>query len=150
MPKLNKKMAGQVESAEESSGFALMEEGLYPMVLKEVKVSDDEGPSGFHFWTWIYEVPEDAEEYAKSRIWNVTSLSPGAQGMPGGLKRTFSAFGVSADTDTDELCGETILVHVGQEVAQKGKNKGKMQNTCIDVFPPDYDPDEEGEGGPGF
>jgi hypothetical protein len=143
VPKLTKQAAGQVNKAEVSEGFPLMDEALYPMRLREVNVSEQPGASGFHYWTWVYEIPDDAEEYANRRVWNTTSLKPEAMGMPGGFKKTFAAFGVEPDTDTDELCGQFVLVHIGQEVQQQGKNKGKMQNVVLDIYPSDY---EEGGG----
>lgn len=139
MPKLNKATAKAVEETEISEGFGALPEAVYEFQLNDVTVSDEPGASGFHYWTWVYEIPENAEEYAGRRFWNTTSLSPGAMGMPGGITQTFAAFGTSADTDTDELLGSHVLIHLGQEVQQKGKNKGKMQNTAIGIFPLDHD-----------
>lgn len=145
MPKLTKKIAGDVDKAEQSEGFALAPDGLYLCRLREVAVSDKEGPSGYFYWNWVFEIPEDAEEFAKKRFFNTTSLSPEAFGMPGGMKATFAAFGVSPDTDTDDLCGEFVTLYIGHEIQQKGKNQGKPQNVVLDIFPADYDPEKEDE-----
>lgn len=146
MPKLNKKTAKEVDQAEETGGFEPLPEGIYAARLMEVNVSDQPGPSGSHYWTWVYEIDdEDHPEYEGRRIWNTTSLSPKAMGMPGGLKSTFAAFGVSADTDTDDLCGEYVMLHLSQEVQQKGKNAGKMQNVVESIMSTDAEVDGDDE-----
>jgi hypothetical protein len=142
MPKLNKAMAKKVEDAEESDGFAPVPEGLYAVQLTEVTVG--EGPKG-PYWTWIYEIPADAEVGAGKRLWNTTSLSENAMGMPGGFKRTFAAFGVDTTTDTDELCGEQIIAQLEVVTQEKGKNAGRKINQIVQLFPLDYEPEGDEE-----
>lgn len=139
MPQLNKATAKKVDNAEQTEGFPLLPEGLYLATLMEVD-GTGQGPKG-PYWTWQYQIPEDAEEFANSRFWNTTSLSEGAMGMPGGLKQTFAAFGVEPDTDTDDLCGQSVQLYVVQAVSQGGKSKGKMVNQVEEVFPADYEGD---------
>lgn len=136
MPKLNKTKAKQVHDAEMKEGFTPLEEGQYVLRLREVDGTGD-GPKG-PYWTWIYEIPEGYEHEGR-RVFNTTSLSDEAMGMPGGLKQTFEAFGVPADTDTDELCGELIEAYIVQRTIQKGDRKGQLGNNVENFFP--YDPD---------
>lgn len=148
MPKLNKKTAKDVDKAEQSAGYDAMPEGIYLMRLREVTVSDQPGPSGAHYWTWVYEIDDDDEDYPGRRVWNTTSLSEKALGMPGGLKETFAAFGVPTDTDTDDLCGEYVNVHLTQEIQTKGRNEGKMQNVVASLMPADYEAEEDDQEEP--
>lgn len=136
MPKLNGKKAQSVDEQEvqESTGFVLLEPGVYELQLREVEAK--EGAKGI-YWSWTYEIPEGEENEGK-RFWNNTSLSEAAEWQ---LKATFAAFGVPADTDTDDLIGKRLQVHIGQETAQQGKKQGQLVNT-IEGFVPATGKDE--------
>jgi hypothetical protein len=58
------------------------------------------------------------------------------------MKKTFDAFGVSADTNTDELCGCIVTLSIGNRVRQDTK---ELQNNVKDVLPFDPDEDEDDE-----
>lgn len=146
MPKLPAKTAKEVEKAEAATGsFKPVDPGLYRLRLTEVTVGEgDKGP----YWTWIFEIvaPKSEAGYT-SRLWHTTSLSANSRGF---LKAVFAGFGVSADTDTDELCGEHVMAEVGLTTIKKGDRAGDKTNV-INSFLPD-DPtfegeDEDGDGG---
>lgn len=143
MPKLPKKKAASVNDAE-SSSFPLIDDGRYPGTLKEVRVSDEPGGSGFHWWGWVYDL-EDAEVDGKpyegnAQVMNVTSLSDKAEWK---LNEAFKAHGVPADTDTDELLGTKALVIVGHRTETKGARKGEIVNTVEAVHPYDGEADDD-------
>lgn len=127
MAKLPKKVAQEV--AEVESSFELLDEGPYVGTLRDVKVSDDEGPSGFHFWTWEF----DLDDFP-GRQWVTTSLSPKAYFK---LQETFTAFDATPDTDTDELIGDKVKLIISQTTAQQGKRKGELVNQVDAVLPLD-------------
>lgn len=141
MPKLPAKAAKAVDSTEAAGGFEPIPSGLYFAFLRSVEVKD--GPSG-PYWVWEYEIPED-HEYGGRRFWNNTSLSEKSKPF---LKKAFDAFGVSADTDTDELCGQMVTLRIGLRTISKGERQGETANTVSEVLPydgadlPDDDEDE--------
>lgn len=139
MPKLNQTKAAAVEEAG-GGDFEALEEDIYVLKLCECKVAEKEGPSG-PYWIWEFEIPEDYEN-AGRRFWMNTSLSEKALWK---LNETFSAFGVPADTDTDELVGSLVQGYVTQVVQQKGKNAGKLVNQLETLSP--FEGDGEAEGG---
>ena len=51
------------------------------------------------------------------------------------IRQVFDAFGVPADTDTDDLIGTTVDLMVGQTVAQQGKMQGKIVNEITEFLP---------------
>lgn len=143
MPKLPNSTVKSVNESE--SQGALMPDGVYRMRLREVEASKNNGPSGFPYWTWTFEVPEDADEFKKRRQWLTTSLSDKAAFK---LKETFDAFGATPDTDTDELIGQYVDVVVGSRTIQKGARTGELANTVEKVLPDGGDriggsPDDE-------
>lgn len=109
MPKLPDSVAKATAEAETGNS---MEEGLYEVVLTAV-VAEKNGvalvgkESGEPYWTWELTFPDDANltdegkaRYAKRKLWRNISLGEKSAGM---RKEAFDAFGVSTDTDTDEL-----------------------------------------------
>jgi hypothetical protein len=130
MPKLNPQAAKTTSEAESTGG--LMDDGIYRMQLRSVKVSDKPGPSGHFYWTWEFEVPADADQYPKRRQWATTSLSPEAAWK---LKEVFDAFEVPVDTDTDELIGRYVDVEVGHRTISKGQRAGELANSVGKLFP---------------
>ena len=129
MAKLNQKLAKQVEKTED--GFAVIPAGIYHAVLMKVD-TDKAGPAG-PYWSWEFSVI-DPEEYKGRRLWNNTTL---AEGKMFGLKQTFTAFGVDADADTDDLCGKVVKLQVGVRVIEKGDRAGQEANNVNRVMTPD-------------
>lgn len=120
MAKLNKKLQTQTEKAE-SSGFEAIPDGAYHVKLRDVDTTR-EGKKG-PYWSWEFEIID--EEFKGRRLWNNTSLSEAAAFK---MKETFEAFGVSLDTDTDELIGEVVKAVVSQRTIQEGTRKGEVAN----------------------
>lgn len=131
MPKLNKAKAKKTEAAE-GSGFDPLPDGAYHLRLRDVDASKPDGPAG-PYWVWEFEVVEDGE-WKKRRLWNNTSLSDAAAFK---MAETFKAFGVPADTDTDELLGQVVLGIVSQRTIQKGARKGELTNQIDRLKPAD-------------
>jgi hypothetical protein len=61
-----------------------------------------------------------------------TSLSDAADWK---MKEMFEAFGVPADTDTDELLGKEIWLAVSQRVIEKGARMGETGNNVERAMP---------------
>lgn len=132
MPKLNKDTAAKVDETEGAAGgFEPLEPGIYVAQLRDVEVKEGK-TSGQPYWNWTYEIPEDAEKYGGRRLWNTTSLSEKAFPF---LKATFDAFGVPADTDTDDLIGRKVRLNVTKRTIQQGDRKGEMTNQVESVLP---------------
>lgn len=132
MPKLNTSTASKVEEAED--GFKPVPDGVYIVELREdVEVRESEKGT---YWSWVFEIPEehDGEKLAHAgrRFWNNTSLSETAYWK---LKETFAAFGVSADTDTEDLVKRRVKAVIITEIQQRGKNKGREQNAIDKLLP---------------
>ena len=128
MPKLSSNVAAQVEEAE-GGDFEPIPEGVYTAVLAE-EVEAVAGQKGT-YWKWIFKITQEGEGKGRKMFLN-TSLSEAAHWK---LKEVFSAFGVAADTDTDELIGKEVKLHVVQEIAEAGKRKGEMVNQVSQVLP---------------
>lgn len=135
MPKLPEEHAKRVDE-EEGSEFEALPPGKYIARLMDVNVSDSPGPSGFHYWTWEFEVVEP-EDHKGRKLWENTSLSDKAAFR---LKMVFDAFGVPADTDTDLLCGKLVGLVVSQRTITQGSREGETGND-IDRFVPVDDGD---------
>ena len=122
MPKLTKPAAAEAAEAAEGSGdYEPLPEGRY--VCRLVEVEAKEGAKGI-YWSWSYEVAEEGE-FKGRKLWDNTSLSEKARWRLGVV---FTAFGVPADTDTDELIGHEVAIIVGQQVIQAGKRQGETGN----------------------
>ncbi len=130
MPKLNATKAQEVEKAEESGSFEPIPPGPYKVRLLDVEVKEGKAAP---YWNWKFEVVDG--EHDGRNLWNNTSLSDKALGMPGGLKQTFGAFGATVDTDTDDLCGRVVGVHVKIRTIQAGERKGEQTNEISALFP---------------
>lgn len=135
MPKLTKAAAKVVDSAEAAGGFPLLDEGRYAAQLMKV---EQKAGKEFPYWVWEFSNVHDEEgtSYA-GRLWNNTSLSPKSAGF---LKAVFEAFGYTTDSDTDEMVGEFVVVHVIQEVIPTGQHAGRKTNR-IQRFA-EFDPNE--------
>lgn len=129
MAQLNKALAKQTEEAE-SGSFEPMPDGVYHARLRDVD-TDRSGQAG-PYWSWEYEVVE--EGFLNRRQWNNTSLSEKALWK---LKETFEAFGVPADTDTDDLLGKVVKLTISTRTIQQGARKGESANQVDRVSPAD-------------
>ena len=132
MPKLTKTQTKAVEEAEDRE-FVLLPAGEYMGALNDVTVKTGEkGP----YWQWEFLLVEDADgeeiDQPYPKLWENTSLSEGAAFR---LKAMFEAFGVSADTDTDDLLNQYVVIQVGQEVQARGSNAGKLRNVFLSASP---------------
>jgi hypothetical protein len=137
MPKLDDAVAGEVEEAE-SMDFTPLKPGIYACKLLEVEVKEGQKAP---YWNWKYEVLEGQPNEGRF-LWNVTSLSPKAAFK---LKETFEAFGVPANTDTDELCGCVVNLQVDQRTIQSGAKAGQTGNQVAQVLPFDGEVDGQEE-----
>lgn len=141
MPKLSKDHAKQVNDAE--GGFPVAEPGLYHLRLEDVdgSRSGNAGP----YWSWQFVVVGDADgpcEYDGMKLWNVTSLSEKAAGI---MKQTFDAFGVTSDTDTDDLIGQVVSAQVSVRTIQGDSPRAGQKANQIDrLLPkrPEFDLDD--------
>lgn len=141
MPKLNADTAKKVEQAEDS--FKPVPDGVYILELREdVEVAD--GPKG-PYWKWSFEIPEAHEgkdlEHAGRRFWTNTSLSADAFWK---LKETFAAFGVSPDTDTEDLVKKRVKAVIITGTIQSGPKKGQERNEIDKLLPLDAEDPEVG------
>lgn len=132
MPKLAAEVARHAEEAAQEGGPQPIPEGVYVGRLHSVEISEKEGPSGHHYWTWIFKLQDEGYQNREQRL--ITSLSPAAAFAVGGA---FAAFGVPADTDTDELLGRLALLKVTQGVIQSGSRQGEVGNRVQYLMPYD-------------
>lgn len=155
MPKMDKDAQKQTADAPDS-GFPVWPEMAVHARLKDVKVSDQPGGSGYHYWTWEYEVVEDREVTAQvpvtkdgktemqpqersvqgQKFWNNTSLSPQAAFS---MKATYDAHNAEYDSDTDDLLGDVVKLIIGVRTIQSGDRKGELANQITRVVPKDED-----------
>lgn len=134
MPKLTPAMAKKVETAESNTGGFLLPEGRYAARLHEVQVK--EGAKG-PYWVWVLADLHDTEGGSKpGKQWHNTSLTDAAFGF---LKATFEAFGYTFDSDTDEMIGEWVTLHLVQEQIARGQRAGEMTNRIRSIVPFDAD-----------
>ncbi|ALY09449.1 hypothetical protein FDH59_gp46 [Arthrobacter phage Joann] len=161
MPKLPKKAAAAVETAEAVSGdFPLLDPGYYYCQLHSVEVQDGnyapqwnatfenlhkkatlEKVSGkqFHRMNVVTEEKAPANYTNGDKKWaGFLSMSQGQ------LKSFFEAFGYTPDSDTDEMIGEWVTIKVGIETIQGGARKGEKTNRvkALEAVPDDFDSTE--------
>jgi hypothetical protein len=103
---------------------------VYPAVLRDVSVQEGRTAP---YWRWQYELGGDARGRT---MFDNTSLSDRALWR---LKGVFDAFGVPADTDTEELIGKPVQLVVDQETQQEGAGAGTIRNVVRDVRPAKQD-----------
>lgn len=102
----------QEETAKAETGFALMVEDDYELELIEVQTTKDGEPligKQGQYWTFVFQVPEDAAQYRKKRFWVNFSFSEKAAPI---RKSILDALGVDASTDTDDMIGLRAWAHV--------------------------------------
>lgn len=145
MPKLPQEEAAAVDEQEVQS-FEALPEGIYLASLIEVEVRPGNVAD---YWSWSFGdlVLMDVEppKPYPGRQWVNTSLSENARWK---MKEVFEAFGVSPDTDTDELIGEPVRLVVTQRVIEKGAKMGQLGNNVDAVLPAEPDEDDEPEPEP--
>lgn len=135
MPKLGADEARKAEEDAQKGGPEPVPEGIYVLRLFEVDVSDKEGGSGYYYWIWKFRCED--EGYKGREFWRNTSLSPGAAGILGNM---FEAYGVPADTHTDELLGQLCLARIKQKIIEGGRREGELGNEISYLMP--YDPEK--------
>lgn len=126
MPKLNKETAKKVGQA--NSDFEVLPPDTYEARLREVATKEGEKAP---YWRWEFEIPEGLP-FAGRRLWVNTSLSEKAAFK---LNEAFTAFGVAADTDTDELIGQSVLLSVSQAPISGGARMGELGNNVDKMLP---------------
>jgi hypothetical protein len=127
MPKLPSEMAAKVDETE-GGDFEALPEGVYHAVL-EGEVEACTGPKGL-YWKWTFKVTD--EGYVGRKQFVNTSLAESALWK---LKEVFAAFGVSTDTDTDDLIGKPVKLVVVQRIIEQGTRKGDIGNEIKSVLP---------------
>lgn len=137
MPKLPKTVAKKAQAAE-STSFEPIPEDTYLVELKAVHTTNKDGevlagPSG-PYWSW--ELAVVGGEYDTRKLWVNTSLSEAALWK---MNETFTAFGYTCDSDTDEIIGDKALAVVTQRVIERGSRKGQLSNNVENLMPADAD-----------
>lgn len=159
MPKLPKKVAEKVDETEAQT-FEALPEGTFVATLEAVTTHDGkaraEDPEDVEqfgegelipYWKWQFmdligrsgEEVEAGKKYP-GKLWVQTSLGKSSRWK---VKEVFDAFGYSTDSDTDEMCGEKVILVVSKGTVQKGPKKGQPSNNVDNLLP--YDPNE-GDG----
>lgn len=141
MARLNKATAKAVEKAEAAGGSYLLPEGRYAARLNDVT----EKPGRVApYWSWEFVDLHDSEGVKRAgKQWNNTSLSEKSLGF---LKATFEAFGFTTDSDTDEMIGEWVVLHLVQEPIGSGPKAGELRNSVqslAEFVPGEWDFDPE-------
>lgn len=131
MPKLAKKIAQKANAAELKDGDLSqpLPPGRYIGKLEEVEVK--EGEKG-EYWQWTFKLTEPKGENRKA--WVYTTLADGAEWK---LKEVFTALGYSADSDTDEMIGESCLLSLTTRTISTGDRKGEKSNQVAKCLPLD-------------
>lgn len=161
MPKLPKKLAAAVATAEISSGdFPLLDPGYYFAQLEAVEVFDGNYAPRWNA-TFGNLHKKDSLEKASGKQWysmNVPAEGPAPANYTNGDKKWasfqsmsqgqlhgfFDALGYTTDTDTDEMIGEWAVLKVGIEVMKGGPRQGEKTNRvkALSTVPDDFDPEE--------
>jgi hypothetical protein len=81
-------------------------------------------------WVWVYEILGPKGKGRKQ--WNNTVLTDKALWK---VAESFEAFGVSTDTDTDELIGCTVVLDIAQRMITAGSRNGQIGNDITRVMP---------------
>lgn len=124
MPKLNAATAKKAKKAADEGGGPrkVIPRGVYQLRLK--KVTSGTSAAGNAQWVWDFITVKPAEHKGNEvREW--TDLGEDSLWK---LGQIFNAFDEDADTDTDELVGETCMAELDVQIQQKGKGKGKERN----------------------
>lgn len=161
MPKLAKKMAAKTDKAKPvNGGFEPLPPGKYIATLSkcEAKLSSAGNP----MWSIEFDniVNLDGEKQPGRQFYNLNlpttddapanytangKVAAGSaeaqtkweqyQGLcHGRLKAFFEAFGYDADSDTDEMIGEQIIIQLGIGTINKGPKMGQSTNQVNGLF----------------
>lgn len=130
MPKLPDEQATATDEVEPQT-FEALPEGLYLGTLVDVEVR--EGQKG-EYWSWKFGdlIAVEDDKLYPGHLWNNTSLSEAAAWK---LKEAFDAFKVPANTDTDELIGQSCWLTVSQRVIERGTRMGEVGNNIERLMP---------------
>lgn len=126
IPKLPAKVAKRVNDAK-SSDLEALPANMYHGELVSVTVKDG---TKAPYWSWEFDLQDDG--YVNRKLWVNTSTLETADWK---MKEVFNAFGYDADTDTDELIGQTIKLSVSQRVIEQGARKGELGNNVDKCLP---------------
>jgi uncharacterized protein DUF669 len=130
MPKLSGETAKKVNETEGGGGqFEVLPAGKYRARL--IDVESTKSAAGNPMWVWKFEVT-DPSAHAGRWLWERTAIQDNTMWK---IRQVFDAFGVPADTDTDDLVGSAVDLMVGQTVAQRGKMQGKTVNEIVEFLP---------------
>ncbi len=128
MPVVPNKVANTADT-HEGGTFEVLPPGVYTGTLLKVELK--QGPAG-PYLAWTYRV-EDPEQFKGRQLFNNTSYAEGAAFK---LKEAFAAHGRPVKgTDTDDLCGEQVTLHVVQQTIQAGSRQGELGNQIKRVMP---------------
>lgn len=163
MPKLEKKLAKQVEKTAPTHGFALLTPGKYFGTLAAVTVETDRNdttvwacefkdlfqvesrePASGRQWLRISHPNDDVPEGKDPKKWAT------AQELNAGrLAAFFEAFGYTPDSDTDEMIGEKAILTIGIRTIQQGARTGEKVNDVKDIeaIPEDEEAPEAEDSG---
>ncbi|QCQ57492.1 hypothetical protein SEA_SUCHA_47 [Microbacterium phage Sucha] len=168
MPKLAANAAKAVEAAEAVHGggdYEPLPEGKYLGRLADVKVRDQLNKYGAAQWSAEFQdlVSLDTQETAPGRQWLELTVPTGSK-VPGNytngpekwakyqamvqgrLNAFFTAFGYTADSDTDEMLNEYAIISVKITTIQQGVKEGQLTNRVVDIEPVPEDFDWEAHG----
>lgn len=142
MAKLGKDMVKRVNAADDDP-FAPIPKGFIKFKLTKVESGKSQS-SGKNMWTWIFKAVEPVAG-KEARDWSTFDSE-------WKFKQIFGAFGVPADTDTDDLIGKTLIAEVDHRVANQGPRKGKLQHFIAgypdqNTKPQLFEDDEDAEDG---
>lgn len=120
MAKLPEAAIKSAQNAEDSDGdFPLMPAGIYHGRLTDVDASKS-GPKGRYF---VFQYDIVTPGYDKRKLWDTVSLSDGAAFK---RKQVWDALGYPLDTDTEDMIGTVVKIHVKRRVIQSGAREGEM------------------------
>lgn len=123
-----------MEGAGSGNDYEAFAAGDYHANIKEIKLSQKAGPSGYHYLEWIFNQIEGQNE--NRMLWFIASLSPNALWR---LKAVLERLGVDVpegefEFDETALIGTKVLLKVGTQPGYR--DPSKTENTVEDVLAP--------------
>jgi hypothetical protein len=115
VPKLNDEVAAKVAGAANPMG--LVDDGIYLARLDEDVTVKAATNSDMWLWPFVL-VPTEGVPFGNKKVTHRTWTSEASFWR---LKETFDAFGVSTSTDTNDLVGKTVRLHMTQKEDYKGE-----------------------------
>lgn len=131
MASLPKDAVDTAENVEEGDGdFPLMPVGIYHGRLMDVDTSKSgaKGP----YWVFQYDIVTPGFE--KRKLWDTVSLSDGAAFK---RKQVWDALGYPLDTDTDDMMGTVVKIHVKHRTINSGAREGELAENVDKIAPAD-------------